>query len=109
MVVNCTQLARAGIEITDYRTLSIRNRYLVPNNGLMSVYVETGAEATKLTIAIPQTIDDQSVEPRVVKIPPHSLFGLGDWPTQIYNDAKSQVALRFSSVSGVRLFCTCVS
>ena len=110
MVIDCAQLARDGIPIRAYgdMDLKVTDRYLAPNNGNMGVYVETGAEATTLTMVIPQTLDGQVVLPRKITIPPNSLYGLGDWPPQIYNNAKSQVALSFSAVTGVRLFCTCV-
>ena len=78
------------------------------NNGRMGVFIETGADETTVSIAIPQTLDGQTVRPREVIIPANSLYGLGDWPPEIYNDAASQVALSFSSVTGVRLFCACV-
>ena len=109
VAIDCAQLVRAGILINRVTALSIGDRYLVPNNGRMGVYVETGAEATEVTVEIPQTLDGQAVLPRVVPIPPNSLYGLGNWPTSIYNDAKSQVALSFSPVTGVSLFCACVS
>ena len=111
VVIDCAQLARDGILVADYRApvLSIKNRYLVRNNGRMGVFVETGTEQTKLTMAIPQTVDGQNVFPREIIVPPNSLYGLGDWPPAIYNDAKSQVAFKLSSVTGVRLFCACVS
>ena len=111
VVIGCAQLARGGILVEDYRApaLTIKNRYLVRNNGHMGIYVETGAEAVRLTIEIPQTLDGQAVFPREITIPPNSLYGMGEWPTEIYNDAKSQLALTFSSVTGVRLFSTCVS
>ena len=107
--VDCALLARDGTLITTTTELSIEDRYLVLNNGRMGVFVETGKSGTRLTIAIPQTLDGQRVRPREVTIPSRSLYGLGDWPPEIYNDAKSKVALSFSSVSGVRLFCACVS
>ena len=109
MVIDCAQLDRDGSLINRVAALSITDRYLVLNNGRMGVYVETGAEATELTIEIPQTLDGQAVMPRGVTIPANSLYGLGNWPPEIYNDAKSQVALSFSSVTGVTLFCACVS
>ena len=109
VVIDCVTLDREGISINRATELSLTNRYLVINNGLMGVYVETGKEATELTIEIPQTIDGQAVIPREVTIPANSLYGLGDWPPEIYNDAKSQVAFSFSSVTGVTLFCACVS
>ena len=111
VVVDCAKLERDGVPVRGYHgvALSTEDRYLVENNGRMGIFVETGADETTVSIAIPQTLDGQTVEPREVTIPANSLFGLGDWPTRIYNDAASQVALYFSSVTGVRLFCACVS
>ena len=110
VVVDCARLSRDGTPIDRLSpSLSIKNRYLVLNNGRMGVYVETGARATRVSIEIPQTLDGQVVLPREISVPANSLYGLGDWPTDIYNDAKSQVAFSFSSVTGVTLFCACVN
>ena len=111
MVIDCAKLERDGVRVTAYEgvSLSTKSRYLVLNNGRMGVFVETGGSPTRLSIEIPQTLDDQRVLPREVYIPANSLYGLGDWPTEIYNDAAAQVALSFASVTGVRMFCACVS
>ena len=75
----------------------------------MGVFVETGADATTVTVEIPQTLDGQAVAPRTVDVAPFNLKGLGHWPTEIYNNARAEVALSFSSVAGVKLFCACVT
>ena len=111
MVIDCAALERLGVRVRVYEgaALSVKSRYLVLNNGRMGVFVETGGSPTRLSVEIPQTLDGQRVIPREVTIPANSLYGIGDWPTEIYNDAKSQVALSFASVAGVRMFCACVS
>ena len=109
-VISCAQLERDGVLVKDYKgaVLSTEGRYLVQNNGRMGVFIETGAEATRVSIGIPQTLDGQSVRPREVIIPANSFYGLGHWPPDVYNDGSAQVALSFSSVVGVRLFCACI-
>ena len=58
---------------------------------------------------IPHTFDGQSVDPKRISVAANSLVGIGDWPTTIYNDANAQIAISFSAVAGVKLFCSCLS
>ena len=110
VVIDCAKLVRGGVAVKDYKgaALSPDDRYLVQNNGRMGVFIETGTDATRVIVVIPQTLDGQAVRPREIIVPANSLYGLGHWPPGVYNDAEAQVALSFSSVSGVRLFCACV-
>ena len=107
VVIDCAFLQRSGVPITEYASLSTEDRYLTTNNGRMGVFIATGAEETTLSMTIPQTLDGQKVMPREVDVPANSLYGIGSWPADIYNDASAQVALSLTSVSGVRLFCAC--
>ena len=111
MVIDCANLDRDGVLVRVYEgaALSVKSRYLVLNNGRMSVFVETGTSPTRLTIEIPQNIDGQRVIPREVTIPANSLYGVGDWPPEIYNNAEAQMAVSFAAVTGVRMFCAYVS
>ena len=106
-------LARAGVQVEVYTeasspALSTADRFLVENNGKMSVFVEAGSTPTMVRVEIPHTIDGQVVSPRTVEVAANSLVGIGDWPTDIYNDANARVALSFTSVDGVKLFCACL-
>ena len=107
VVIDCAFLLRSGVSITEYASLSTEDRYLITNNGRMGVFIATGAEETTLSMSIPQTLDGQKVMPREVNVPANSLYGIGSWPAEIYNDASAQVALSLASVIGVELFCAC--
>ena len=112
--VSCAVLDRTGTEVRVYTSegtpaLTTADRYLVKNNGKMSVFVEAGATVTTVSVEIPQTLDDQPVEPRRIPVGPNEVMGIGHWPPNIYNNARSELALTFSSVDGVKLFCSCLS
>ena len=107
MVVDCAFLERSGVPITEYAALSTEDRYLTTNNGRMGVFIATGEKETTLSMSIPQTFDGQRVLPREVNVPANSVYGIGSWPTGVYNDGSAQVAFSLTSVSGVRLFCAC--
>ena len=113
VVLDCATLEREGVTVKVYTPdgtprLTVNDRYLVENNGRMGVFVQTGADATTVTVEIPQTLDGQAVTPRRVEVPANTLKALGHWPTEIYNNALAQVALSFSAVAGVKLFCACL-
>ena len=107
VVLDCAFLERSGVPITEYAALSTEDRYLTTNNGRMGVFISTGEKETTLNMSIPQTFDGQRVLPREVDIPANSVYGIGSWPTGVYNDGSAQVAFSLTSVSGVRLFCAC--
>ena len=107
VVIDCAIMQRSGVSIAEYTSLSTEVRYLTTNNGRMGVFIATGAEETTLRMSIPQTLDGQKVIPREVDVPANSLYGIGSWPADIYNDASARVALSLTSVTGVRLFCAC--
>ena len=114
VVIDCAELARSGVAVTSYsdRTtppLNTADRYLVRNNGRMGVFVQTASIATTVKAQIPQTLDGQAVAPKAVVVPANSLVGVGHWPADIYNNAQAQIALTFSAVRGVKLFCACMS
>ena len=103
----CAVLQRSGVAITEYAALSTEDRYLTTNNGRMGVFIVTGEKPTTLIMTIPTTFDGQKVMPREVEVPAGSHYGIGSWPTGIYNDGSAQVAFSLASVIGVRLFCAC--
>ena len=74
----------------------------------MGVFVQTGADATTVIVEIPQTLDGQAVTPRTVDVPANTLKAIGHWPPNVYNNALAQVALSFSAVAGVKLYCACL-
>ena len=112
--IDCASLSRGGAPITGYTEastppLSTADRYLVENNGNMSVFVETGPDPTTVTVEIPHTVDGQSVDPKTIGVAANSLVGIGGWPPRYYNNADAQIAISFSAVAGVKLFCSCPS
>ena len=107
VVLDCAFLKRSGVPITEYAALSTEDRYLITNNGRMGVFIATGANETTLSMSIPQTFDGQTVMPREVEVPANSLYGIGSWPTDVYNDGSAQVAFSLTQVVGVELFCAC--
>ena len=112
--IDCASLSRGGAPITVYTeastpALSTADRYLVENDGTMSVFVETGPDPTMATVDIPHTVDDQPVQPKSIEIAANSVVGIGSWPPDIYNTADAKMAISFSAVAGVKLFCSCLS
>ena len=105
VTLDCAFLVRSGVAITEYAALSTEDRYLTTNNGRMGVFITTGEKPTSLRMTIPATFDEQKVMPREVEVPANSLYGIGSWPTAVYNDGGAQVAFSLASVSEVKLFC----
>ena len=113
VIVDCAELARSGVVVTAYTALTTpplrpTDRYLVRNNGRMGVFVQTASIATTVRAEIPQTLDGQAVAPKAVVVPANALVGVGHWPADIYNNAQAQIAITFSAVRGVKLFCACM-
>ena len=107
VTLDCAFLERSGVAITEYAALSTEDRYLTTNNGRMGIFIATGDTETRLIMTIPATFDGQKVMPREVDVPVNSVYGIGSWPTGVYNDGSAQVAFSITSVSGVKLFCAC--
>ena len=88
--------------------LSTTDRFLIENNGKLLLRVATGDTATTVTIEIPQTVDGQSVTSRSVAVPANSHRTIGHFPTSIYNNADSQIAITLSAVTNVELAAVCL-
>ena len=105
VVLDCALLERSGMAILEYSALSTEDRYLALNNGRMGVFVTTGVKPTLMSFHIPQELDGQNVYPREVLVPPNSIYGIGSWPTGVYNNASAQMAFTLTVVHEVKLFC----
>ena len=105
--------SRDGVTVSQFSEtsappLTTTDRFKVLNNGKMALRIETGGTPTTVTVEILKMVDDQPVTPRSVTIPAHSVMAFGGYPTDVYNDSESKLALSFSSVSGVTIEALCL-
>ena len=113
--VSCAVLDRTGTGIQVYTSestpaLTTADRYLVKNNGKDVSLCRDGSHANDSERR--DTSDPGRPgrgAPRRIPVGSHGLQGMAHWPPNIYNNARSEIALTFSSVDGVKLFCACLS
>jgi len=98
-VLAVQQSTRAGL--TPVYTAANVDGHNIPNTGSEVLHIKTVGTACTVTIAIPSTVDGQSVTNKTVVLGTSSERIIGPFPPNIYNQGDNTVLVTFSAVTAV--------